>query len=103
LAALWHGPGVQQLTLVIRDGYLEVYNPVWLIRVITGLEFRFPIRAVTFQAVRSGRGRTRIAIAGDSEGRNVELELGPPTEAWARLIWDALAAAGATPLGSPPQ
>jgi len=88
------------MNLIVRAEYIEISCPIPFIAAALSMEFYFPAAAVTIETSKSRWGREWIRLTGESAGKVIGLSIANRKNM--REIWDALAAAGAAPVGVPP-
>jgi hypothetical protein len=88
------------VTLIVRDGFVEISHPFPVARFLFGQEYYLRLDGMTIEASRGAWGGGWITMEGDCAGRTRCISIANREKLWA--IWNALADGGATPIGPPP-
>jgi hypothetical protein len=99
----WFTAMYREIYLIVRADAFEISCIIPPIRVVLGLEYYFRARETTIEVSRLPgiKNRDWIVVTGRQRGKEIRLAIAQTRDL--RDAWNALVAAGAVPVGLPPQ
>jgi hypothetical protein len=93
------------MALVVRGDAIEISSVAWPFRIVMGEEYYFRARETTIQVRREPSRPFElrwIVVTGRTDGKDVRLAISTRNAHQLSQVWNALAGAGAVPVGPPP-